>query len=104
MYNVDTVCKKLTNVCIFIVNRVILTWIAVLWECLLIIECFIESVLTFSFICRYVLLENKNCIHNIVSLWSKIANAPLNNIMLHKTSSLKKAQAILADTNHLFSL
>ena len=63
-------------------------------------SCFIESVLTFAFICWFesINLKNRNRLQGIVNVFSKIAGTPLTDIsLLHKTKSLRKAKQILPD-------
>lgn len=66
-------------------------------------SCFIESVLTFSFICwhRSLSIKQKNRMLGIVKVCSKIVGTPLDDLHdLYKVRSLKKARAILADPSH----
>ena len=66
-------------------------------------SCFIESVLTFTFICWHgsLSIKEKNRMQGIVKVCSKSAGTPLDGVHdLHKARSLKKARAILADSSH----
>lgn len=66
-------------------------------------SCFIESVLTFSFICWHgsLSIKQKNRMQGIVKVCSKIVGTLLNDLYdLYKVRSLKKARAILADHSH----
>ena len=66
-------------------------------------SCFIESVLTFSFVSWYgsTTLKNKKRLQQVVKVCSKIANITLNELnSLYKLRSLKKAKSILADPSH----
>ena len=65
--------------------------------------CFVESVLTFSFICWFSLLnvKNQNCLRSIIKECGKIIGTQCNDIAdLFKSRSVKKAQRILADSSH----
>lgn len=70
-------------------------------------SCFIESVLTFSFIVWFgsLTLKNRNRLVGIVKMCSKIAGINLMDLsQLYKGRATKKAQSILADPSHpLFS-
>ncbi|XDV19566.1 hypothetical protein PO909_025015 [Leuciscus waleckii] len=98
---VDAVCKKahqrmhfLRKLCSFNVDTVFME---------MFYSCFIESVLTFSFICWYgsLSIKQKNRMQGIVKVSSKIVGTPLNDLHdLYKVRSLKKARAILADHSH----
>ncbi len=64
---------------------------------------FIESVLTFSFICWLgsLTLKNRNRLGHIVRICSKIAGLNLDELsLLFKTRATKKAQTILDDCTH----
>lgn len=66
-------------------------------------SCFIESVLTFSFICWHgsLSVKQKNRLQGIVKVCSKIAGTSLNDLHdLYKVRSLKKARSIVADPSH----
>ena len=66
-------------------------------------SCFIESVLTFSFVSWYgsITLKNKNRLQHIVKVCSKIAHTTLNELhSLYKIRALKKARSILANPSH----
>lgn len=66
-------------------------------------SCFIESVLTFSFICWYGLLtiKNKSRLRGIVRVCSKIAGLNLNDLTeLHILRTLGKARSLLSDQSH----
>lgn len=66
-------------------------------------SCFIESILTFSFICWYgsLSLRNKNRLQGIVRVCSKIAGISLNDLTaLYQLRTLSKVRSILGDQSH----
>lgn len=66
-------------------------------------SCFIESVLTFAFICWFgsINLKNRNRLQGIVRVCSKIVGTPLTDIsLLHRTRALNKAKLVLSDSTH----
>ena len=66
-------------------------------------SCFIESVLTFCFVCWHGALsvKQKNRLQAIIKVCSKIAGTQLSNLNdLYKVRSLRKAHSIMADSTH----
>ena len=66
-------------------------------------SCFIESVLTFAFICWFgsISLKNRNRLQGIVRVCSKIVGTPLTDItLLYKTRALNKVRLVLSDPSH----
>ena len=66
-------------------------------------SCFIESILTFSFICWYgsLLEKQKNRLTAVVKVCRKIAGTALNDLSeVYKVRCVKKAKAIIADPSH----
>lgn len=66
-------------------------------------SCLMESVLTFSLVCWYRFLSqrNKNRLQEIVNVCSKVAGVSLNNLRdVYKIRTLRKARSILAGSSH----
>ncbi len=100
-FHVDAVCKK-AHQCMYFHRKlqgfnVASTFMKMFYSC------FIESVLTFSFICWYGLLslKNKNRLQGIVRVCSKIAGINLNDLTdVYKLRTLSKARSVLTDQSH----
>lgn len=66
-------------------------------------SCFIESVITFSFVCWYgsLNLKNRNRLRGIVKVCGKIVGASLNDLNnVYITRTLRKAELITMDLSH----
>ena len=66
-------------------------------------SCFIESILTFSFICWHgsLLEKGKNRLNDVVKVCSKIAGIALNDLSeVYRVRCVRKAKAIIADPSH----
>ena len=66
-------------------------------------SCFIESVLTFTFICWYgsISIKNKNRLQGLTNICSKIAGLSLHHVNeLYNIRTLKKVCAVLGDQSH----
>ena len=66
-------------------------------------KCFIESVLTFSFICWYgsLSVKIKNVLDKVVNVFSKIIGVKQKSRnALYERRAIRKAQALTADKSH----
>lgn len=66
-------------------------------------SCFIESILTFSFICWHgsLSITQQNRVNDVVKVCSKIAGTALNDLSeVYKVRCVKKAKAVIADPSH----
>ena len=66
-------------------------------------SCFIESVLTFSFICWHgsLSIKQQNRVNDIVKVCSKIAGTALNGLsQVYRDRCVRKAKAIIAHPSH----
>ena len=67
---------------------------------------FVESVLTFSFLCWYggLSIKNKKILGKVVSICGKVVGERMNSLDgLYRDRSLAKAQCILKDTTHVLA-
>ena len=100
-HQIDAVCKKANQRMYFLRKLRNINMDSKFME--MFYSCFIESVLTFAFICWFgsINLKNRNRLQGIVRVCSKIVGAPLKDIsLLYKTRALNKARLVLTDPSH----
>jgi hypothetical protein len=69
-------------------------------------KCFIESVLTFGFLCWFggLSVKNKNVLNRVVNVCGKVVGeSQMSLCMLYERRAARKAKAIISDGSHVLT-